>query len=209
MKVGKNIKNISLFSIFTAIILIMSTVPFLGYIPLGFMNATIIHIPVIVGAILMGPKYGAYLGLLFGITSLIKSTINPTVTSFVFSPFITIGGYSGNFWSIVIALIPRILIGIVSYYVYHMMKKLTEHLKISQSLSLWTAGIAGSMTNTLLVMNGIYLFFGQSYAAASNQVISNIYSMILGIILGFGIPEAIIAGILTTTILKVLFKIIN
>ena len=54
------------------------------------------------------------------------------------------------------------------------------------------------MTNTLLVMNGIYIFFGQSYAAASNKAVEHIYDVILGIILGFGIPEAIVAGILTT-----------
>ena len=43
-----------------------------GYIPLGFMNATIIHVPVIIGAIILGPKYGGFLGLVFGITSLWK-----------------------------------------------------------------------------------------------------------------------------------------
>ena len=54
-----------------AIIVVMASVPFLGYIPLGFMNATIIHVPVIIGAILLGPKYGAFLGLVFGGTSVI------------------------------------------------------------------------------------------------------------------------------------------
>ena len=67
-----------------------------------------------------------------------------------------------------------------------------------QTVALWVAGIAGAMTNTLLVMNGIYIFFGQSYAAASNKAVEHIYDVILGIILGFGIPEAIVAGILTT-----------
>ena len=40
-------------AMFVAIILAMSFVPYLGYIPLGFMNSTIIHIPVIIGAILL------------------------------------------------------------------------------------------------------------------------------------------------------------
>lgn len=52
-----------------------------------------------------------------------------------------------------------------------------------------------------------YIFFGESYAAASNQAVAGIYDVILGIILGFGIPEAVVAGILTTAIVKVLFKI--
>lgn len=207
MRVSRKVLDMSLAGIFTAIIVAMSVVPFLGYIPLGFMNATIIHVPVIVGALLLGPRYGAYLGLVFGITSLVKATLTPTVTSFVFSPFITIGGYSGNLWSMVIAIVPRVMIGIVAYYVYVLMMKLLGKMKLGQTVSLWAAGVAGAMTNTLLVMNGIYIFFGESYAAASNQVTARIYDVILGIILGFGIPEAILAGFLATAIVKVLLKI--
>ena len=69
MKIEKKVLDMSLAGIFTAVIIAMSVVPFLGYIPLGFMNATIIHVPVIIGALLLGPKYGAYLGLVFGLTS--------------------------------------------------------------------------------------------------------------------------------------------
>ena len=72
MKIEKKVLDMSLAGIFTAIIIAMSVVPFLGYIPLGFMNATIIHVPVIIGAIILGPKYGAYLGLVFGVTSLVS-----------------------------------------------------------------------------------------------------------------------------------------
>ena len=75
MKIEKKVLDMSLAGIFTAIIIAMSVVPFLGYIPLGFMNATIIHVPVIIGAIILGPKYGAYLGLVFGVTSLVKATM--------------------------------------------------------------------------------------------------------------------------------------
>lgn len=209
MRIEKKVMDMSLAGIFTAIIITMSVVPFLGYIPLGFMNATIIHVPVIIGALLLGPRYGAFLGLVFGVTSLVKATLTPTVTSFVFSPFVTIGGYSGNMWSVVIAIVPRVLIGVVAYYVYILIMKLAHGIKGSQTAALWIAGIAGSMTNTLLVMNGIYIFFGESYAAASSQIVERIYDVILGIILGFGIPEAIVAGILTAAIVKVLLKIKN
>lgn len=209
MKIEKKVMDMSLAGIFTAIIITMSVVPFLGYIPLGFMNATIIHVPVIIGALLLGPKYGAFLGLVFGMTSLIKATLTPTVTSFVFSPFVTIGGYSGNMWSVVISIVPRVLIGVVAYYVYELVMKLAHGIKGSQTAALWIAGIAGAMTNTLLVMNGIYIFFGKSYAAASNKVVERVYDVILGIILGFGVPEAIVAGILTAAIVKVLLKVKN
>lgn len=209
MKIKQKTMDMTLAAIFTAIIIMMSVVPFLGYIPLGFMNATIMHVPVIIGAILLGPRYGAYFGLVFGLTSLVKATLTPNLTSFVFSPFIKIGGYSGNMWSIVICLVPRILIGVAAYYVYELLIKLLHNKKGGQTISLWIAGIAGSMTNTILVMNGIYLFFGKSYAAATNKMVEGIYQVILGVILTLGVPEAIIAGILTTAIVQVLLKAKN
>ena len=89
-------RNLVLAAVFVAIIIIMSFTP-IGYIPLGFMNATIIHVPVIIGAIILGPKYGGFLGLVFGLTSLWKNTYMPNATSFVFSPFIKLGEYGGNF----------------------------------------------------------------------------------------------------------------
>ena len=85
--------------------------------------------------------------------------------------------------------------------------KIARGKKGGQTVALWLAGISGAMTNTLLVMNGIYIFFGKSYVAASNKVVERVYDAILAIIVGFGVPEAIVAGILTTAIVKVLFKI--
>jgi uncharacterized membrane protein len=116
-------------AMFVAIILAMSFVPYLGYIPLGFMNATIIHIPVIIGAILLGPARGAFLGGIFGLTSMINNTFNPNLTSFVFSPFYSLGNVHGNFKSLMICFVPRILIGVVAYYVYTGIVKLVKKKK--------------------------------------------------------------------------------
>ena len=203
--------------VLTAIIIIMAFVPYLGYIPLGVINATIIHVPVIIGAILLGPRYGAFFGLVFGITSLIKNTINPNLTSFVFSPFYSAGEFSGNFCSLIICLVPRILIGVVAYYVFQLVMAICRQIAgkekknhhISQIVSLAIAGVAGSMTNTLLVMNLIYRFFGSEYAAATGKAYETLYSAILAIIVGSGIPEAIVAGILTCIITKVLFQVVR
>lgn len=207
MRTDKKVMDLSLAGIFTAIIIMMSVVPFLGYIPLGFMKATIIHVPVIIGALLLGPKYGMYLGLVFGMTSLIQATVSPTVTSFVFSPFVTIGGQKGNLWSLLICLGPRMLIGVTAYYMYHLCMKFFGEKKGGQTVSLWVAGITGSLTNTLLVMNGIYIFFGERYVEASNKLVERIYDAILAVILTFGVPEALVAGILVTAVVKVLWKL--
>ncbi len=197
-------KELVLMAMFTAIIIAMAFVPYFGYIPLGFMNATIIHIPVIIGAIVMGPKKGAFLGGVFGLTSMINNTFNPNLTSFVFSPFYSVGDVHGNFASIIVCMVPRILIGVVAYYVYKGMLKLFSKFKAKSIAALAVAGVAGSLTNTLLVMNGIYFLFGSSYAAAKGIAFEALYGVILGVIGTQGVPEAIVAAVLVMGIGKAL-----
>ncbi len=115
-------------ALFTAIIIIMAFTP-LGYIPLVVINATIIHIPVILGAIFCGPKKGAFLGFVFGMTSFIKNTIMPTsLSAFVFSPILasSVAGPSGVIKSTIICFVPRILVGIIPYFVYKGVGKLVS-----------------------------------------------------------------------------------
>ena len=109
-----------LMALFTAIIVIMAFTP-LGYIPLVVINATIIHIPVILGALFLGPKKGAFLGFVFGFTSFINNTFKAvTPSAFVFSPVLAanVVGVSGIFKSLYICFVPRILVGVVPYFVY-------------------------------------------------------------------------------------------
>lgn len=192
-------------AIFGVIIVIMAFTPFLGYIPLGFTRATIIHIPVILASLLMGPKTGALLGLLFGLTSFINNTVNPTVTSFVFTPFYSMGEFSGGIGSVIICFVPRILTGVVPHYIYKLVKKCSKSTGVSK-IGLILAGVGGSLTNTLLVMNLIYLFFKDTYAAANGVAVKAVYGFILSIIGINGVPEAIVAGVLTALIGRTLMK---
>lgn len=201
---SKETKKMVITAMFTAIIVAMAFVPYLGYIPLGFMNATIIHIPVIIGAVLLGPKTGAFLGAVFGLTSMINNTFNPNLTSFVFSPFYSVGDTHGNFASVIVCMVPRILIGVVAYYVYKGILKLLKNLKGKSIVALAAAGLAGSMTNTVLVMSGIYFLFGNSYAAAKGLAIDALHGIIMGIIGTQGVPEAIVAAIIVTAVCKVM-----
>ncbi|MDU6855666.1 MAG: ECF transporter S component [Clostridiales bacterium] len=199
MKKSKNTKFITLMGVLLAIEIIMAFTP-LGFVPLGFTKATTIHIPVVIGAIFLGPLAGIILGGAFGILSIIINTVSPALTSFVFSPFITIGGAQGNIWSLVIALVPRMLIGIVAYYSYKWVSKIDKTKVIAYA----TAGVVGSLTNTVLVMSGIYIFFGQQYAAAKEVTFEALFGVIMGIIGINGIPEAIVAAIIVALVCKVL-----
>lgn len=201
---SKKTQDMVKLALFAGIIVVLSMTP-LGYIPLGVIKATTIHIPVILGSILLGWKSGAALGGLFGLTSLIVNTMTPSLTSFVFTPFYSVGEVHGNFWSLVVCFVPRILTGIVPYFVYKGIKKLCK----SDVASLTVAGFAGSMTNTLLVMHSIYFFFGSSWGAAKGIAEDMIYKTILAVIGTNGVPEAIVAAVITAAVGKALLKFLK
>lgn len=189
-------------ALFSAIIVVMANTP-LGFIPLGFMNATTIHIPVIIGAILLGPAMGGVLGGVFGLTSLIKNTMQPLITSFVFTPFYSLdSNFAGSAWSLVICFVPRILIGVIAGYLFRALLK----SKLPETVSLAITGFVGSLVNTVFVMGGIYLFFGQSYAAAKGLAFEALFGVIMGIVGINGVPEAIVAAALTAIIVVPLRK---
>ncbi len=200
-------RDLVLLALFAAIVLVLGLTP-LGFIPLAVIKATIVHVPVIIGSIVLGPKKGAILGALFGVCSLISNTVSPALTSFAFTPFYPLPGQEHGSWlSLIICFIPRILVGIVPYFVYRGLQKLMKHNGKAEFVSLAIAGIAGSMTNTVLVMGLIGLMFGDSYAAVTNTAASALLLTLLGVVGTSGAAEAAIAGILTCVIAKVLLKL--
>ncbi len=196
-------------AMFAAIVVVLAFVPYVGYIriPILAIQATTIHIPVIVASILLGPKAGAFLGGVFGLTSLINNTVSPGITSFVFSPFIEIGdGLGGSPLSLVICFVPRILVGIVPYYVYNAIQKKSKNSEKTNKLSLLISGIAGSMTNTILVMGMIYIFFGHEWAAAKSIAYEAVLGIILSVVGINGTIEAVVAALITSAAVLVLQK---
>ncbi len=196
----------TLTAIFIAIIFLFAFTPF-GFINLGIIKATLIHIPVIIGSIVLGPKLGALLGGVFGGTSLLINTISPSLLSFAFSPFLPVlGTNQTSFWSLFVCFVPRILVGIIPYYVFQFF----ERRKVSRKISLGLAGLCGSLTNTLLVMNLIYFIFKDAYAQAKGITLGqNVYPAVLAVILANGIPEAIVAIFATIAVGNVLLKIMK
>lgn len=201
--------DLVLTALFAAIIIIMAFTPF-GYIPLGIINATIIHIPVLLGALFLGPKRGAFLGFIFGLSSMLKATfVGGTLSSFVFSPFLAAGleGSAGAIKSVLICFVPRILVGVVPYYVFMAFRKLMDKKKGSLTVGFAFAGVSGALTNTILVMGGIFLLFRDNYATAVGISSDAVFKFIMGIVGTNGIPEAIVAGVITVAVGQVLYKI--
>jgi len=93
-----------------AIVIVLSAPPLrLGYIPFFLGVAiTVIHIPVIIGAIMEGPLVGLIVGLCFGLSSLMWAYLAPT------------GPIDLYFRNPLIAVLPRLFIGLVAYLVYRL-----------------------------------------------------------------------------------------
>lgn len=197
-----------LMAMFTAIILIMAFTP-IGLINLPLIKATILHVPVIIGAIVLGPAAGAYFGGLFGLTSIIKNTITPSALSFAFTPAVPVPGTGhGSFWAIIICFVPRILVGITPWLFYAAINKAAPRMNNGARAGVLAAsGIIGSFTNTALVMSLIYGLFKTAYATMSNIPVNEVGAVILGIVAANGIPEAICAAVITPIVCLVLFRI--
>ena len=165
-------------ALFTAIIVIMAFTP-LGYIPLVVINATIIHIPVILGALFLGPKKGAFLGFVFGLTSFINNTFKAaTASAFVFSPVLAynVVGVSGIFKSLYICFVPRILVGVVPYFVYVLIRKA---LRSEQK----TARIVVNAAASLILFVSVRAFMIRLMPDTVNAVICTLIGLLAGIVL--------------------------
>lgn len=183
-------------ALLTAILAILSVTP-IGSIPLPAMKATTSHIPVIVGAILLGPVAGMFLGAVFGVMSVVRSTLVPTATTFVFSPFLPVPGTDhGSPKALIVAFVPRILVGLLPALLYLLLKK----CNVRDRYACVACGALGSLTNTVLVLTLIYVLFGAEYAAALGSGYELLLGILLSVVFTNGIAEMIIAVILVVAI---------
>lgn len=175
----------------------------IGFIQLPVIKATTMHIPVILGAILLGPGAGAVLGGVFGLCSIWANTTAPGLLSFAFSPFMTTEGLPGVLKSLWIALVCRILLGLLAGWFWKLFKKVLK----KDYVALPVTAALSSVCHTILVMGSIYVLLAQQYADAKNVAASAVFDLVLGTIVASGIPEAIAAAILVTGIGKALLNI--
>ena len=190
-------------ALMAAVVVLLANTP-LGMIQLPIIKATTVHIPVILGAIVLGPMAGSVLGGVFGLCSLVSNTVAPTLLSFAFSPFMSTTGIPGALKALWISLGCRVLIGFVSGWLWIGLKK----LKLNDMIALPIVGFLGSMTNTVMVMGSIYFLLAQQYAEAKQVAITAVYGLVMGTVTGAGVMEAIAALVLVTAIGKALVNVV-
>lgn len=168
----------------------------LGFIPLPLFKLTILHLPVIIGAIIEGPIVGGSIGLIFGLFSIYQNITAPTPMS----PF---------FYNPLVSVLPRILIGVISYYVYKIIRAKVKNIKASISI----AAICGSLINTIGVLGIIYLIYFKDYATVlmergtiSTNSMSAVTTALLTVIGTNGLAEAILSALIVSPIVIAIFK---
>lgn len=133
-------------------------------------HATIMHVPAIIGGVLEGPIVGLFIGLIFGIFSFIRAT-NPI------------------FADPLIAVVPRLFIGVGAYYIYYLLKK------YNVSFALILAGIIGTLINTIFVLGLAVLRGYLPFKAAASVAFLH------------GIPEVILAAVIVVIVGKAILSI--
>lgn len=186
--------RISILGILSAIILVQNFVPLLGYIPIPPLNPTIIHITVIIAALTLGTKDGMIIGSVWGVSRLIKAFVAPA------SPLDLL-----LFTNPIISIVPRILVGFVAGSIFHLLKKRMK----KESLAMVISSILASLTNTILVLFFIYIFYKDDYAMALSVDVSTLAKALGVIVLTNGVAEAIAAGIIAPIVARPLkrFKV--
>ncbi|WP_300560486.1 ECF transporter S component [Companilactobacillus sp.] len=181
----------AILGILMAIIFVQSMVPMLGFIPTGFVNITIIHITVIVAAIVLGPVDGGIVGLVWGIGTILRALTSPTsiIDTTVFT-------------NPILAILPRILVGLIAGWIYLWFKNHTEHKVLGMGL----ASAAGSITNTVLVLVLMRLMYASTLSQAYAAQTSALNTILLAIVGTNGVAELIAAIIIAPAIATAILK---
>lgn len=154
-----NVRRLTLAAVLSALILVMTVVPYTGYIYYGLIEITTLHIVVAVGAVMLGWQYGAVLGAVWGVSCILRALTNP-----LWAPFV----------NPLISLVPRILVGAAAGAVAELLRKKQCRPAVISAVS---AAVA-TLTNTVLVLTALKLF---SAVLAGAPLLGTIYSTLIAV----------------------------
>ncbi len=193
-KVLKDTRTMVLLGLMLAITMILDLTP-LGAIPMGTVVATIAHVPTIIVGIVLGPVAGLISGISLGLISLFHALLRPA------SPF------SLLFINPLISVLPRMFIGVASYYAYTGTRQLFK-MGRANPVAIGIGAAAGSITNTVLVLGMLSLVHGQKIVdmLASAGIGTSVAVWAVGVALSNGVMEAVVSVVLIVAIVTVYLR---
>ena len=190
----KTLKMIQL-ALLIAIIALMAFTP-IGFIRTPGLEITLIGIPVVVGAVLLGPAGGAILGAAFGLCSFLQC--------FGLSPFGAALLAINPFWTFVVCLVPRTLMGWLSALIFKGLQKVDK----TRFFSFLAACLGGALLNTILFMTALMLCFGQTECILGKQGAMNVFAFVIAFVGVNGLIEGIVCAVAGTAVSKALYVVL-
>lgn len=185
-----DVKKLVQLGLLTAITAILSLTP-LGYLKVGIVSITFMTIPVAVGTIILGPKSGAFLGAVFGITSFIQC--------FGMDPFGTALCNVNLILTFILCLVPRIACGFFAGLIFKSLIKVDKTKLISYAI----ASFSTAFINTVLFCAGLVLMFWKTdFIQGLNENGKGIFGFLIAFVGFNGIVEAIVTLIAGSAISK-------
>ncbi|HHB91126.1 MAG TPA: ECF transporter S component [Anaerolineae bacterium] len=163
MESALSVRRIVITGILAAIAILLG-VTRIGFIPVPNVsgNATIMHVPAIIGGVMEGPLVGLLVGGIFGLFSFLQASI----------PL---------FKDPLVAVLPRLFIGVTAYYSYAALRRRNEYL------ALVVAAVIGTLTNTVGVL-GIAILRGYLTLEATIPILPQ------------AVAELVIAAVITVAV---------
>ncbi len=186
----EKLRKMILAAIFIAMIILLAFTPMLGYIKIGPLSITTIGIPVVIGAIILGPYYGMLLGFVFGMTSFLQCFMGDAFGA-------ALVGISPVF-TFITCIVPRVLVGLVPALLFRLIMKRPTN---SRSVAVFVSALAGSLTNTVFFLGFLGLLFGQTEYIKAMQVQADGTTIsLIALLIGFAGINAIAEAVATAII---------
>ena len=190
------VHRITLTAVLMAIVFLLAFTP-LGYLVIGPIAATTIQMPVIVGAVIMGPTAGATLGFAFGLSAIVKILTMPGA-----DPFATMALNYSPLHYIVVCMASRIVMGWLTGVIAMALRKIPALQGKKSFIGYGITGFAGSMLNTIFYLGLLWMLCAQVVANAYGVDISSVGGIVMTTAVTAGIPEAIVSCIVVTAICR-------
>lgn len=186
-------------ALLAGIVVLMAFTP-LGYLHVGLVQITFIVVPVAVGAVVLGPKAGLFLGLVFGLTSLLQPSSLAMISMVPWQ-------------SPIVCIIPRLFVGLVPALIYKGLSKVSKNRQINTAI----ACVLAPITNTILYLAFFVTFLGQfmagynpeAFGVFANQGFFKCFGIMLGMVSVNAIVEAASCLVIATAICNALWFTVN
>ena len=197
-KTTKGTRSMVELALLSAIIIVMAMTP-LGYLRTPVLSITLLTIPVAVGAIILGPKGGAFLGTVFGATSFAQALSGAGMTAILLQ--------TNPLGVLFLCFVPRILEG----FLCGLISKLVRKTKFKRA-AFYIAGISCPVLNTILFMGTVVALFYQTeyvQTLVDTLGVSSPFTFIIALAGFQGLIEAVVCGVISGTVSMTLAKVLK